>query len=688
MVVYHEFKNGKEVKKKHLALTGVIFGLCTYPFLPLGFKFFIFIIPVILLAIIWSSKYDSFNIHIFFICLSFSFLLPSNAFIFDARKVYGLNGGSSDNSFNLFFTGLYHFIDIACVIIMAIPVFLIVVTIYSAITGNASKATTGFARVLLTIGFTILVFFIFDFAGIDLGGMTGTILEFYTDLINFMLKLPLYIYDLVKMISFGVLPDLPSGYNSDITFDMTDGSYSSTKATFNSLNYAQTILTISDLLPIFAMVASFLTFLLFCNDERAERLEIWLTKLSADYLCPKCGSVDIEILGPISPNKEILLLCENDQCEYYLEKKKKERYKADPAYFRKQKAARGFYPNVDFSILLVFGIILSGSFLIFLSYSNYFQNSFDSSLMWRYIGFFGVYLSMITIPLLVMLSGKVYYKRSNLNETVKGTLYGYFGLWLLTRLFFTRKVMSCYSAQGLDVSLGITYLLEQSLYVGPAETIFFVIFGLSAVATYLRSYTKENIERGYEEDRNTQLQIKESEKVVYSHIENAHETDLTILDNDLKQLNTSLKTETRPLKIRSIRGRIRKFEILREKTIEDLQKTQSHNRDAEEKIQTLKNERDVAIISDNSIFGRSGSAAILILGVIILAFAAASAHSIVNLNRVDYMLFWTSGFGVYYFSGFVWFGFIYLIWGWKPAIIVHILFNISDILLFFAFMGV
>ena len=683
MSVYHEFKNGKEVKKKHLAIISIIFGLITYPLLPLGFKFFSFIIPVILLAVIWSSKYDSFNIHIFFMCLFFSFLLPSNAFIFDARNVYGTNNGSSSS---LFFTGLYHFIDIACVIIMTIPIFLIVVTIYSALTGNASKATTGFARVLMTIGFTIFIFFIFDLAGIELEGMTGTILEFYTDLINFMLKLPLYIYDLVKMVSFGVLPDLPSGYDSDIKFDMTDGSYNSTKTNFNSLSYAQVVLTISDLLPIFALVASFLTFLLFCNDERAERIEIWITKLSADYLCPKCGSPDIEILEPIPPNKETLLLCENPKCEYLL--KKRGAYKNDPAYFKKQKADRGFYPNVDFSILIVCGIILFGSFLIFLSYSNYFQNSFDSSLMWRYIGFFGVYLPMITIPLLVMLSGKIYYKRSNLTETVKGTLYGYFGLWLLTRLFFTRKVMSCYSAQGLDISLGITYLLEQSLYVGPAETIFFVIFGLSLVASYLRSYTKENIERGYEEDRTTQLQIKESEKIVYGHIENSHETDLAILDNDLKQLQVSLKTETQSLERRSIQGKIRKFEILREKTIEDLQKTQLQNKEAEEKIQTLKNERDVAIISDNSIFGRGGSAAILILGIIIVAFLAASAHSSVNLNRVDYMLFWTSGFGVYYFSGFVWFSVIYLIWGWKPAIIVHILFNISDLLLFFAFMGV
>lgn len=688
MSVYHQFKNGKEVKKKHLALIGVIFGLITYPVLPLGFKFFSFIIPVILLSIIWSSKYDNFNIHIFFMCLFISFLLPSNAFIFDARNVYG----SSVNN-NAFLVGIYHFLDIACIIIMAIPFFLITVVVIAVVRGDASKATTGFARFLMVVGFTIFIFYIFDLAGIELGGITGTILEFYADLLTFMLKLPLIVYDIANLLSFGLLPKLPSGYDSDIKFDMTDNTYGTAKSNFNALGYSGIILTISDLLPVFAMFMCFITFLLFYDDERAERIEIWITKISADYICPKCGSPDLDIL---ERNSTIELLCNNDKCPYYVKRKNNrnirvKRYHGDPVNFKKPKIERKFYPNVDFSILIVFCLLIFGSFMIFLSYSNYFESTFDASLMWRYIGFFGVYLPMAFIPLLIMLlSDKFYYKRSNLIETTKGIMYGYFGLWLLTRLFFTRKVMSAYSVQGIDISLGLAYLLEQSLYVGPAETLFFTCFLGSIVATFLQSYTKKNLERGFEEDRLTQIQIKESEEKVYERFEIGHKTDIAILDEDIHYTEATLQRKNLKKKEKQdLEEKLTKLRTLREKTIQDLQTTQKNIRETKEHAETLKNERDVAIISEDSIFGRAGSAMILfIFGMIIPAFLFASVHSIVNLNRVDFMLFWTSGFGVYYFAGGVWFSFIYFKWGWKPAVLVHILFNISDILLFFAFMGV
>ncbi len=673
--------NKGELEKKDWALIGVVFGVVMYPLLPLGFKFFSFIFPVICLSIIYSSKYDSFNVHVFFMCLFFSFLLPTNAFIFDARTHSPYeSSASSGSSIYAVLKAIDYFISLVGIAVIAIPVFLLILVIWAAYKGNANKAATAFARLLITVGFTIFLFSIFEIAGIGLNGMTKSVLDFYTLLGAIIFGLPMLLYELVDLITMGLLPDLPMK-STELFFDASNSGIT----TYNSLNYTNVVLTISDLLPIFAIIMCAITYFVFLNEERAERIEIWITKLSSDYICPECGSPDIELLETI-PKKtlkqkeqveQISLLC--TECQY----------KADPAYFKKTRTERKFHPTIDFSILIVFIALIGGSFIIFLSYSNYFQNSFDSSLMWRYIGFFAVYLPMAMVPLLLMLlSDKFYYKRSNVNQTIKGTVYGYFGLWLLTRLFFARKIMDAYSAQGLDVSAGLAYLLEQTLYVGPAETLFFTVFCGSIVATFLQSYTKENLDRGYEEDRIAKLQDNESKIKIYETFETNHKTDLAILDTDIVQLESSL-TRSENLEKRKITNQLIKIKAVREKTIKDLQDTQTDLEETKEAIEVLKNERDVAIISDKSIFGRAGSAVILVIfGILIPAFFAASVHSIVNLGRVDYILFWTSGLGVYYFAGFVWFGFIYFKWGWKPAVAVHILFNCSNILLFFAFMGV
>lgn len=471
-----------EIRKIHLCLIGFFTGLFGFFFLPYGFKFIGFIIPVLCLSVVFSSKEDYFNIHILIILLGVFVLLPSNLLTFDAREPVNIS---------TLITGVYAMVNIIVFIaLVGVPIIMIVVFILAVIQGKANQAVTVLVRFIVFMFFAMMMVMMMAYAGMDFtGGMSGYIIDLYLSLIVIAFEVPMMIYNLINTIllmfntimSFieeainnldafdaiedivlpraPLLPSLP-----DVSGQLRGISFDSSQQNMNSQvrNYPEIIYTIHDSLPILMSLICLVVSPFLIRKEWEENLE--------------------EVITKIAERKE--------------PKKKK-----------------GVYlPNVNMVMLFYMFFLIFFAFIIYLAFENSFGG--DPREDARYFGFFTVYMFMAIVPLILFqFQDFTYYKDSNIYNTLEGTAYGTIVLFLLMRLFFTMSVVQAYSA--IDWSGDVAYLVNTFVFIAPAESIFFHIFYPALVAGAIRRYFKKK--------RAERIEISNRDMVLENELEIIHE---------------------------------------------------------------------------------------------------------------------------------------------------------------------
>jgi len=595
------------MRKFYLCLIGFFIGISGF-LLSLfqilsGFKFFFFIIPVIILSVVLSSDKEYFNIDQFIFWL-FLYLIISSSFItFDASNTFNVKT-IVDYSTNL--------LDIITIFLfIGIPLLTIFGMIWAFIIGKVSSATKAAAFLAMFIGFTMLSFFLFDIAGMEVFGMTKFVSSFYTEILTFLFESPIEIYEGLDGFLEDTpfvdidLPEIPSKFKStgeNLDFNVMYNS-------LTELSYSEIIFTIHDCLPLFASI----TCIFFALTMLRKDWEVQITKL-------------------------ITNISEASQ-----EKKEPQR----------------FYPNFSYSIILYIIFLLGFSFVVFLSYKNTFGQ--NPAADYEMIGFLSIYLFMSLIPLIFMLlTNLVYFRETHLFKTIKGTLIGTFGLFIMTRLFFIDTIMSAYATQE-DIDVSIAYIVNTFLFVAPSETLFFIIFIPGVIASMILGYSRKKLN-----EADKAGEIKFTKNFYLIEIDRQIVIHSAIADYYKENQNS----------------------ISEKRAFANNQENLTALVDIKKEIERYPDEDQIDI---KTLFGRGSNFAIFILfGVIGSSFIFASVHWIILFlsTGTDFFLFWLSGLGVIYFSAGCWFIFISMKYGWSAGILVHAFYNTSTLILFLLIGGI
>lgn len=576
------------MRKTTISFLGFLIGLVSFLFVPYGFKFIGFIVPLIMLSVVLSSKEDYFNINLFLVFLFIFLMIPSSFMTFDANNPI---------NFTKLINGSVDIIDsIALILFIGVPVFMIVGAVYAFIIGKTDTAVKNISRLILIIGIMILFFFLLDFANIKLFGFTRFVLDFYSDLLEIIIELPATVYngakDMINIVSVGTisLPKLPS-YEGKLK----RASFDTYSTRFSTMDYTTVIFSIHDSLPLLISLFCLLIGIITIRKKWEKNLVIFMDKVSIKQ-----------------------------------EKKTRE---------------RTYFPNVNYKMLIYMTILMISAFAIALSYTNSFGADIRTD--YQYILFFSIYMIMTTVSILALnLTGFTYYKDSNFYNTIKGTVYGLFGLLIMTRLFFTYQVMSAMSTQTL--STDVIYIINTFVFIAPAESIFFHVFIPALVAGVLLSYSKRNIKRGY------QIGVQEELSDINTKIYALEQIQVYVLKHGTKKELANIQIEMNDLK--------------------------------QQQLIIQKQEIERVFVSEKTLYGRSTTLVLFFLfGVILPNFIFATMHSIVP--QIDFFLFWTSGLAMVYLAGGVWFCFISLRYGWFAGIMTHALYNTNTIILAIIFFG-
>ena len=604
------------MRKWKLCLVGFFFGFGGFFFSPLGFKFFFFIVPTIILSHVLSKDEDLFNINIFVLLLLGFMLIPTNLFTFDASKPMDVE---------VMFSGVFAMLSVICVVIFfGMPIYLAVGVIYSFLIGQVSQSSKQLMRLIFILAFLMVILAILRMVGANIPYLDG-VTDFYVTLINLCFQFPYIIYNIfdsgIKLINsmsywleeiinegdildldedadFPKIPRLPPlpTYRMpkmNLTFDATQSH-------FNSMSYTDTVYAIHDSLPISISIICLITALFMIKKDWEKQIISYINQFTLDTR---------------KPSKE-----------------------------------RIYFPYVNFKLLLYMFFLIFFAFLIFLSYSRTYGK--DPREDWRYIGFFGIYMTMAVTSILVLnLQGYTYYKDSNLVNTIKGTLVGLAVLYLMTRLFTTQQVVNAYST--MDISKDMMYVVNTFVFIAPAESLFFHIFYPSIIAGKLKSYS--------EKKRGETIDISRRDVLIDLELEKKH-------------------TERRLEKER-VTGNKRNVEV----TIAILN-------DIEQDLGKFENLEIQADLDEKSIFGRKNTSVLFIIfGVIAGNFMFAFSHWIIPWIMSDYTFdfftFVSCGLFALYFAGGCWMTYVGIKWGWASAILVHAIFNVLTIMLVIATMG-
>ena len=623
-----------KLRKWKILLIGAIVGIGGFFVLPSSFKFFGFIIPIIMLCIVASPDDEYFNMQFFLVSLFIFFLISTNLVTFDA---------SNPVSFSMVTGAVYAgIITITLIICVGIPMIMIAGAVWAFYIGEITKAVEALVRVLIVVAFVIIFCFMMAILNIETLGISDFILDFYVEIISFTFELPIQLYESVAQITspLGVdLPKIPENKHFRQPKKPTGPSIGDRFNDFVSDPIGSTGSGIGDFIsdPIGSIGDAIGGALSGESDISpgfdALRSASYLEVIFAihDTLPLFAGLVCLVSVPFFTKRKWELVIQDRINRLHGLDKKKA---KKEPR----------FLPTVNYKMMIFMTIIMVTAFCIFLSYTNaYAINDRED---WRYIGFFGIYMFMIIIPLLLMnIQGYYYYTDSNFRNTLKGFIYGMGGIFFITRLFITKQVVNAYSAQPMNNN--VMYVVNQFVFVAPAETIFFHIFIPALVAGIIVAYSERNIRRGYELTIQEELALLES-KLYAQQIA----SDIYLMNNKKKAY---AKSKAREEKLRSDKSKLMEVDFIKK-------------------------------IGTDSVFGRARSLVIFfVFGVLFSNFAFAVTHCLVS--GIDFFVFWNSGLGVVLFVGGCWFSFIAIKYGWLSAILVHASYNSLTIIMVLMFMG-
>lgn len=597
-----------KLRKFHISLIGMVSGLVITVLLYETLTIIAYLISIVCLNVVISPKRkdeitgkEKFGFSVMFLILSTTIfmLLPTNLFTFNANQsvdfaqIVGGQGNVATSVLNI----------VALIVFFGIPIFMVLGIIWQFVVGNVSGATSNIIKLMVVFGAIMLaVVALADLNMPVVGGIFTVIKDFYVGIVDFLVSLPAGLYQgangWLTTISAGnvTLPALPtdlanfSGTNQ-LAFDASQQTYT------------QWIYTIHTSLPVMASLLCGFFAIVTLRKEWEKGWNEFVYKVA-----------DIEI----TPKEKGLITGR-----------------------KKEKGTKSLFNPLLLVYMLTIMVI---GFFVFINYSSEF--GVDPAQDFTYIGYFSFYTaSIFAILILYNTQENLYYKRGNLVENVKGIIIGVVLLFLTTRLFYSRQLMTIFSFAGIENS--VSYLTNQFIYVAPAESlIFHNFFGSVVIAIIVYSTKRSQVSKKLEENKDLVL----------------------FFDNKI------IKSEI-------------KAEIYKEnKQVKDFAKEKI-------KLEELKRKRNATKakivssveITEYEIFG-TWKIWFFLMGIILANVLFSSLH-FPRSTTGDFFFFWISGLGMMYFVGGILFTFISFKYGWFAGVFTHFAYNSLTIVMVVVFYG-
>jgi len=594
-------------------MLGFLIAFVGFLFLPIGFKFIGFIIPLLIFAYVFRNpKNERLNINVLVLMLCIYILIPTSLFTFDSSKSF---------DFDATMIGVYAMVGIfACIILIGMPIFCAISCVWAFIIGRGDVAGKQLLRLVIFVGLSMIVISILAVSNIDFPYI-DTVGNLYVSLINVCFQAPFILYNAINTIigaynsicgwigklskdinkffgmddkdakknalnmpSMGRLPSIPS-YSMppiNMTFD-------STVAEFSAMGYPGTMLAVHNSLPIIMGILCLITALFTMRKD-------WEAKL--------IETLQFEI-------------------------------------GKKQKKERVYLAYINVKMLIFMFVIILCAFYAFLSYSRAF--GIDPKEDWRIMGFLFLYVIMIMFSVIVLnLQGFTKYTDASLKKTLQGCVYGLLVLYCMTRTFTQQQVFDAFSAGGVGTEF--VYIVNYFIFIAPAESMFFHVLWPSLVHGQIEHY--------YDKKDNKVVTATLREQLVYIELEKNYSKRYAEI---AKRVGT--KTD---------------FAVAQAVISELEQEYESLVEEAGIATSGIEYSGDARVFGR-----RNSIIVYFIFAVFLGNFAFSCAHWILpyvtyNLSFID---FWMCGLGMIYFAGGCWFTYVAKKWGWFSCVFVHATFN-------------
>lgn len=286
-------------------------------------------------------------------------------------------------------------------------------------------------------------------------------------------------------------------------------------------------------------------------------------------------------------------------------------------------------------------IIIFCAWLMFLNFARIYEET--GVFQFTQIGYISIYMIMIAVPVIFLSMPRVaIYTKSNWKNTLKGTVFG-LGILFLSFSFLTgtSRTLDAYSLEHTEFVW--EQVLNNLIFVAPAESMFFHVFLLSFVLGWM-------YRRGMKNSRNL------SEAMV---------------QDQTNKIDTQIET----------------IELIKNAFPKGKKETLSLSK----QINELKEEKATlgvdSVLRKNFMFQDFNSYILVYIVIILANFLFSISHWIILAGTIDFFVFWLSGLGIIYLVAGVIITVIGWRYGWLSAILVHSIYNITQIIMALMYSG-
>jgi hypothetical protein len=306
--------------------------------------------------------------------------------------------------------------------------------------------------------------------------------------------------------------------------------------------------------------------------------------------------------------------------------------------------SRPYQINYEFLIYLTFILVCYFSLYLWLGE--------DGFLTYRSLGYFTIYLTIISVSCLALAFGLGSISKVNWNS-ILGIIYGIFALYLVFNLFTQEKTLELLSFEAQPSQITYYNIIAQTIAVAPAESFLFHVF-IPSLTLYIlflsvRRFNNQTLDQEIAQNR---------QKMEKLQLENQY--------YQIQLLKPKLETETTKL-IKKDLGDTSDY-LFR---MEEIQRLTN-------KINTLQLDKQKQIQFNSNLLTTSQK--ITFFSVCIVSNIIFSTMHWFN-SGLDIRLFWLSGLGLIYFLSGLILTFISFRYGWVAGIIAHAINNSTGLIL-------
>lgn len=569
-------------KRWTMVISGIL-GIIFYFLLPASYKIFSFLIPAVGLSFAFSKA--GFNYPILLLLGIVFLLFPSSIFTLDSSNPYDIEAIRSQNMIDNTINTL---VSVFC---FGLPLILVLGGIWAIIQGNPESGVSALSKAAMLIIVVGVFITVLSWFGIPLGPFNG-VAEFFNTLMDYITRATVKIQTTVDT----WLNGSGSG-NGEIEQSVCDSAK---------------------------------------TEEVKEACE-WLASqdkfnLDVSTLNPQNGQIQLIIIGGFPLNLSLFNIIIALISMWF---------KLDLPKFDFDTPMRISRPsNINYEFLIFLAIIL-------VAYFTYYLVLGDSLFMtYRTLGFFTIYLTIITASCIILAFGFGSVVKTNW-QTLLGILFGNVSLFIIFNLFTQATTLDAYGQEYSETELHLNYILVQFIAVGPAESFLFHIFipalCLSLLLLQIKRYNNKELDQEI-----SQIRLRVSRL----DLENSYyQLALIKPKQNYKQEGGNIDDYIERIsEINRLNNRIAEIERTKEQEIEP-------------NIKYLSNKQR----------------AIFVVVVVLSNFLFAIMHWF--NSGMDFRLFWASGLGLIYFLSGIVITTISFRYGWLAGILTHAINNSAQIFL-------